>query len=105
MCICVVGLIYAEHISRRNPKVYEFLTQVVDSGFSELKVKLKEIDTNWDDGRFKAAIEEYDRLSNKIYSLVTKYSYERLLYSLKPLEFEKWYTEEEIKLLGLYEDR
>lgn len=35
----------------------------------------------------------------KAYEICDKYNYEDMLYSLKPLTLEAWYTEEEIKIL------
>ncbi|MDE5902806.1 MAG: hypothetical protein K2H21_06270 [Muribaculaceae bacterium] len=35
----------------------------------------------------------------KPYDIVERYSYDRMLYSLRPLKLEAWFTEEEIKIL------
>lgn len=46
------------------------------------------------------SFEDFLAKKDKIWSLVDKFTTNELLWSFKPLKPEKWFTQEELKLLG-----
>lgn len=44
-------------------------------------------------------LNEYYKLCDKVNNAIDRYSYEKMLFSFKPLKLEYWFTEEEIKYL------
>jgi hypothetical protein len=44
-------------------------------------------------------IEEYKELKKMCLQIVDKYSYEQILYSLKPFKLEAWFTPEEVEFI------
>lgn len=69
--ICLFGI--SIYMLNRNDKVYAFRSKIIDD------VPL---------GHWWKAREIFN-----------KYTYEDMLYSIKPLKLESWYTEDEIKIL------
>lgn len=69
--ICLFGV--SIYILNRNEKVYDFRIGIIK-------------DVPW--GHWWKAKEILD-----------KYTYEDMLYSIKPLKLESWYTDDEIKIL------
>ena len=44
---------------------------------------------------------KFDEIPDKLSEILSKYSYESMVFSLKSLKLERWYTEEEIKFMNL----
>lgn len=73
LLVSIIGLGVSCYMLWRNNKVYDFRIKIIDG------ITL----ANWRDAK-------------KLYD---KYSYGDMLYSIKPLKLEAWFTEEEIKIL------
>lgn len=69
----IIGIIVCFYLLLRNGKVYDFRTKIIES----------------------ANLANY----REVKKLHDKYSYEKMLFSFKPLKLEAWFTEEEIKIL------
>ena len=78
--ICIVFLLYLLY---RNNKVYRFRNDILDHMYYS--------DIDWDKWL-------------KARNIYTKYSYDDMVFSFKPIKLESWFTEEEIKLLGYERD-
>ena len=83
LCILWVGIIF---LLIRNNKVYKFRTRL----FYKL---LKYGDRRIAEGDFTSY---YKMVSIFMY----RYSYERMVFSFRPLKLESWFTEDEIKELN-----
>lgn len=80
--ICTIGIIISMYVLIRNAKVYKFRSYLINLIYNNVDVN-----------NFWTARKLFD-----------KHTYEKMLYSFKPLKMEYWFTEEELKLLG-YERR
>lgn len=84
------------YIMYRNDKVYNFLTKINFIIHNNIINRLDSYESG------EEYIEDYDnfqRYSNLMNKLRDKYTYNKLLWSFKPLKLKYWYTEEEIKML------
>lgn len=68
-----IGLVVSSYILWRNDKVLDFRLKIIEAFLSANRRGIK--------------------------NPLEKYSYEDMLYSIKPLKLEAWFTEEEIKIL------
>lgn len=75
--VCNIGVIISMYVLIRNNKVYKFRRHL-------LNLICEDVSNNF-------------REKQKLFS---KYTYNNMLYSLKPLKMEYWFTEKELKLLG-----
>ena len=82
-CIPILGIAFVLWHSERNEAVFRFRTELIDMA-SDAAIRIL-----FDGGK------EW----HKPYDIVERYSYDRMLYSLRPLKLEAWFTEEEIKIL------
>lgn len=77
------------YILIRNEKVFVFRTYILDRAHNELlRILYEDID------KYESMHKEW----NKIYD---RHSYNKMLFSFKPLKSEHWFTEEEIKKFNL----
>lgn len=87
--ILFMALVIAVYLDIRNDRVYAFLKHIIDCSHDEIQRVLYE-----DIDRGKQLLEQF----NKIYE---RNSYNRMLFSIKPLKVKYWFTEEEIKTFNL----
>lgn len=77
------------YIPIRNEKVFVFRTYILDRAYDELlRISHEDID------KYESMHKEWD----KIYD---RHSYNKMLFSFKPLKSEHWFTEKEIKKFNL----
>jgi hypothetical protein len=77
------------YILIRNEKVFVFRTYILDRAHNELlRILYEDID------KYESMRKEW----NKIYD---RHSYNKMLFSFKPLKSEHWFTEKEIKKFNL----
>lgn len=77
------------YIVIRNEKVFVFRAYILGRAYDELlRILHKDID------KYESMYEEWD----KIYD---RHSYNKMVFSFKPLKSEHWFTEEEIKKFNL----
>ena len=96
--ILVSIMLTAIYLLWRNNKVYNFRIKIIDDCHNVLNNFL---DSLKDDEELYERYEEYKYLETKKDEILSKHSYESMLFSLKPLKLERWYTEEEIKFMNL----
>lgn len=79
--IIIVLSILNLYFIKRNNKVYDFRMEIIDLTHSGIML-------------------DKELFYKRMY-LSDKHSYNKMLYSFKPLKLEYWYTPEEIKLIKL----
>ena len=94
--VCIVGLAICFYFETRNNEVYEFRLKVIDKVYDKIN---KKIFSYKGDEEFTAHYDEYKEYRNKLKKIQQRYTYDEMLYSLKPLKMEKWFTPEELELL------
>ena len=91
--ICIVACLAAAVYSwllRRNDAVYQFLLKLVDmADVAAMRILYDESLSS------DVRCEKYAKLN----AIIDRYSYDRMLCSLRPLKLEAWFTEEETKIL------
>lgn len=86
LTIAIIGFLGSIFILIRNHKVYKFRTYIADLIYSRGCDMI-------DDGV------SYQDVS-PLWDILNNISYEEMLFSLKPLKMECWFTDDELKLLG-----
>ena len=92
--LILIGLCF--YVLHRNNKVYRFNVGLGDFLFGEMK---RILNTYKDDREFHEDEDNYNYIKEKVECLLNKHSYNRYLYSFKPLKLEKWFTEEELEFM------
>lgn len=77
------------YILIRNEKVFVFRTYILDRAYNELLRILYE------------GIDKYESMHKEWNKIYDRHSYNKMLFSFKPLKSEHWFTEEEIKKFNL----
>ncbi len=80
----------------RNNEVHIFVTSLNDILFEELK---RIILTYSDDDEFNADSENYDRFQSGVEDILSKLSYNRMVFIPKPLKLPYWLSEEDISFI------
>lgn len=93
--ICVL-LVWALILAFRNNKTYAFTCFYGDAAFEVVGDFLNSLK---DDQELQDREVEYKELKKMCYQIINKYSYEQILFSLKPFKLEAWFTPEEIKFI------
>ena len=89
-------IVFCFYISFRNNKVYCFNVNLCDFLFNEMK---RILDTYKNDGEFNDDEKNYFNIRKKVQLLLDKHSYNKYLYSFKPLKIDKWFTKEELEFM------
>lgn len=92
----ILMILYFTYLLYRNNKVYHFSVGLDNFLFDEQK---RILDTYKNDGEFFKDEKNYKYIKEKIYALLDKNSYEKYLFSFKPLRLENWFTKEELKFI------
>ena len=82
----------------RNNKVCDFRIEINHKCHDVLRNFLYSLK---DDEELNERYEEYEQLEMKEDEIFSKHSYCSMLFSLKPLKLEHWYTKEEIEFINL----
>lgn len=83
ICICYVLWIVSQYAFFRNNKVFDFRRRILDMCSRAAERDIQNEIRDW----------------SRSYCLLNKHSYKAMLYSFKPLKLEKWFTDDEIKIL------
>lgn len=89
LAMIFMTLVIAVYLDIRNDRVYAFSNHIIACSYDEIQRVIYE-----DLDRGKQLLEQF----NKIYE---RNSYNRMLFSIKPLKVKYWFTEEEIKTFNL----
>ena len=96
--ISVPIIVVAIYFLWRNNKVYDFRIEINNKCYGVLRNFLCSLK---DDKELDERYGEYEQLEMKMIKILSKHSYESILYSLKPLKLEHWFTNEEIEFMDL----
>ena len=89
LAILFMTLVIFIYLDIRNNQVYVFLKHIINCSHEEVqRVICEDID------RAKQLYRRLDEIYNRN-------SYDKMLYSIKPLKVKYWFTEEEIKTFNL----
>ena len=99
---CIVVAIIGIYILIRNYYVYKYRCQIYDKCYSIVSKQLDSIptDESWEVFNEQLKVHnEYDEIWD---SIREQNSYNKMLYSFKPLKDKYWFTEKQINWLKLY---
>lgn len=85
------------YLLRRNDRVYELQIEVSDNCFDTV---ISFLHSCHDDNEFYKRHKQYEMLKEKAEEIREKHSYKSMLYSIKPLKLESWFTKEEIEFMN-----
>lgn len=95
-------LIISSYFFIRNNGVYRFKTMLNDTGWSILHRYLKEAPISADNEVYNAYMAEHGRMRD-IWFSINDISYDKMLFSFKPLSPRYWLNEEQLKFLNYYD--
>ncbi len=87
--ILFMAIVIAVYLDIRNDRVYAFSKHIIACSHDEIQRVLYE-----DIDRGKQLLEQFNKIDDRN-------TYDRMLYSIKPLKVKYWFTEEEIKTFNL----
>ena len=96
LVFCFVLLALIAFFGIRNNKVYGFVTSLNDILHDELKRILL---TYSDDNELDADSENYYRFQSGVEDILSKLSYNRMVFIPKPLKLSNWLSEEDISFI------
>ena len=96
LSVVLILMVLCLYLLNRNNKVYYFNKSLCKFLLGELE---RILNTYKDDYEFHEDKDNYNCIKDKINTLLDKYSYNKYLFSFKPLKLEKWFTEEEIEFM------
>lgn len=91
----VIGLFFCFWLQIRNSKVFEFRMYLTEQGYNICKKYLDSVE-HFD----KKALNEHEFLVD-VWNSITDISYEKMLFSFKPLKPERWLNEKQLKFLAI----
>lgn len=96
--ILLIGLIFIVicYILNRNNQVYNVTMSWDNLLFDELG---RILNTYKDDNEFSKDKNNYYIIKEKVTHLVNKNTYNKYLFSFKPLKLEKWFTKEDLEFI------
>ena len=95
LILCVALMILDIYFLIRNNKVLVFKTSVLHCSYNVLDHFLKSLKN---DKELSNRYDEYKNLQDIVYK-INSISYEKMLFSIKPLKLKYWFTESEIRLI------
>ena len=81
----------------RNAKVCQFRIYILNMSYNHLNDYYENID--WDSIDWENSYKLHEEASSLYQRINAKYEYDEMLYSIKPLKLDKWFTEEEINFI------
>ena len=99
LALCIIILIAGFYLLCRNNNVCSFRI-AINHFMSDFLINY--LNSMEDDDDFHKHQEEYERLIKCRDYIWEKYSYDQMLFSLKPLRIEDWFTKDELSFLKEY---
>lgn len=81
----------------RNAKVCKFRIYILNMSHNHLHDYYDDID--WDSIDWRDKLKLHEKASSLYKQINDKYEYDEMLYSIKPLKLNKWFTEEEVNFI------
>lgn len=95
--IAMIALLILILFFIRNAKTCKFRIYILNMSHNHVLSYYDDINWNSKDWRDKYKL--YEEASSICQQINSKYEYDEMLYSTKPLKLDKWFTEEEIKFI------
>jgi len=95
--ILILSLIYLIYIACRNDAVCRFRIAYMNYCTD---VVLSFLDSLKNDAELAERYTQYEQICKIKDTIIDKYSYNKLLFSIKPLKLKNWFTEEEIEFMN-----
>lgn len=92
--IVLLGLIL---LFIKNIKTSEFRIYILNMSYNYMMDYYDNID--WNSKDWKVNYKLYEKASSLYKQINDKYEYDEMLYSIKPLKLDKWFTEEEVNFI------
>ena len=86
LIVLIILIVFGFYFLNRNNKVYCFITSLSNFLFDELR---RILNTYKDDDELYEDEKNYDYIREKVLSLLNKHSYNKYLFSFKPLKLKK----------------
>ena len=96
LLVVLILAVFCFYMLYRNNEVYYFSVGLNHFLTDELR---RILDTYKDDDEFHEDENNYYKIGEKALFLLNKYSYNRYLFSFKPLKLEKWFSEEDLEFM------
>lgn len=98
LIVVLVAIVVAIYLLRRNDKVCDFRIEINNKCHDVLDNFLYSLKN---DEELYQRYGEYEQLEMKENDIRSKHSYGSMLFSLKPLKLEHWFTNKEIEFMNL----
>lgn len=95
--IVIIALLVFILIFIKIIKTGEFRIYILNMSYNHMMDYYDNID--WSSKDWKINYKLYEKASSIYKQINDKYEYDEMLYSIKPLELDKWFTEEEINFI------
>lgn len=95
--IIIIALLFSALFLIRNAKVCKFRIYILKTTYNHVDDYYNNID--WDSIDWRDRYELHEKASSLCQQINDKYKYEEMLYSIKPLKLDKWFTEEEVNFI------
>ena len=105
LIILLVALFVCFYFLIRNERVFEFRTAIEAMGYDIVKKHTSNWPINVDEESYNAYKEEHERLRDMWLSLSTNISYDKMLFSIKPLKPKYWLNKAQMEFLNYYENK
>ena len=96
LLVLISTIVLCFFVLYRNNKVYYFTISLSDFLFDELK---RILNTYKNDNEFYEDENNYNSIKEKVQFLLNRHSYNKYLFSFKPLKIEKWFTKEDLEFM------
>ena len=81
----------------KNIKTCEFRIYILNMSYNHTMDYYDNVDWSSEDWEIKYKL--YEKASSLYKQINDKYEYDEMLYSIKPLRLDKWFTEEEVNFI------
>ena len=95
--IVIIALLVSILFFIKNIKTSEFRIYILNMSYNHLMDYYDDID--WSSKDWKVNYKLYEKASSLYKQINDKYEYDEMLYSIKPLKLDKWFTEEEVNFI------
>ena len=104
LTILILGLILNVYILVRNTFVYKYRISLSDRCYKGVSHHLNDIPTDVSVEEFRKKMNKQDEYQEVWETITGRNSYNKMLFSLKPLKDKYWLTKEQIEWLHQYDD-
>lgn len=97
----IVFIVAVLYVMVRNGKVYEFRDYYRELISAKLSIERKKFIDEKGIVKNYSDLDRYRDFTKTMLAMMDRHSYEKMLFSFKPLKLDRWFSEEEIKMICL----